>query len=255
MADYGQLELRLLAHMTQCESMIKAFRSGGCFHSRTAMGMFDHVKAAVDAGDVLLERGTGEDNGKPLVKDVYASERRRAKTLNFSIAYGKTAHGLAKDWGVSTSEAQDMLRAWYNDRPEVEAWQKRTIANAKRDGYTTTLMGRRRRLPDIQSRDRALQGRGARAAINTPIQGSAADVVMMAMLNIHRSQRLKDLGYTLLLQIHDEVILEGPEEHKDEALAETKRLMEQPFDMIGLEPLHVDLTVDAKTARTWYEAK
>ena len=116
-------------------------------------------------------------------------------------------------------------------------------------------MGRRRRLPDLQERNRALQGRGARAAINTPIQGSAADVVMMAMLKIAESKTLKDLGYTLLLQIHDEVILEGPEQHKEAALAEVTKLMEAPFDGIGLDPLHVDLTVDAKTAATWYEAK
>lgn len=255
-ADYGQLELRLLAHVARCESMLVAFREGGCFHSRTAVGMFDHVREAVESGAVLLEKGSSpEDSDKPLVKDVYASERRRAKTLNFSIAYGKTAHGLAKDWGVKQEEAQDMLRAWYDDRPEVEAWQKRTIADAKRTGYTTTLMGRRRNLPDILEKNRALQGRGARAAINTPIQGSAADVVMMAMLKIAESKTLKDLGYTLLLQIHDEVILEGPEQHKEAALAEVTKLMEAPFDGIGLDPLHVDLTVDAKTAATWYEAK
>ncbi|KAH8079485.1 hypothetical protein JL720_9226 [Aureococcus anophagefferens] len=231
-ADYGQLELRLLAHVARCESMLVAFREGGCFHSRTAVGMFDHVREAVESGAVLLEKGSSpEDSDKPLVKDVYASERRRAKTLNFSIAYGKTAHGLAKDWGVKQEEAQDMLRAWYDDRPEVEAWQKRTIADAKRTGYTTTLMGRRRNLPDILEKNRALQGRGARAAINTPIQGSAADA------------------------IHDEVILEGPEQHKEAALAEVTKLMEAPFDGIGLDPLHVDLTVDAKTAATWYEAK
>jgi len=100
-----------------------------------------------------------------------------------------------------------------------------------------------------------LQGRGARAAINTPIQGSAADVVMMAMLAIGDSSVLKELGYTLLLQIHDEVILEGPSEHADAALAELVRLMERPFDHVGLDPLHVDLVVDAAVAGNWYEAK
>lgn len=253
-ADYGQLELRLLAHVAQCESMLTAFREGGCFHSRTAVGMFDHVRKAVEDGEVLLERGTGEID-KPLVKDKFAAERRRAKTLNFSIAYGKTAHGLAKDWGVSQTEAQSMLRAWYDDRPEVEKWQKDTIAAARKSGYTTTLMGRRRQLPDLLERNRALQGRGARAAINTPIQGSAADVVMMAMLAIGASPVLKELGYTLLLQIHDEVILEGPSEHSDAALAELIKLMEHPFDGVGLDPLQVDLIVDAAVAGNWYEAK
>lgn len=98
-ADYGQLELRLLAHITNCRSMIQAFKLGGCFHSRTAVGMYPHIKAAVDSGDVLLEwdYSKGQPN-VPLVKDKFGSERRKAKTLNFSIAYGKTVHGLAKDW-------------------------------------------------------------------------------------------------------------------------------------------------------------
>jgi DNA polymerase family A len=123
-ADYGQLELRLLAHMTNCTSMLDAFRKGGCFHSRTAVGMFDHVRAAVDCGDVLLEWDYSKGAPpKPLVKDVYGAERRKAKTLNFSIAYGKTAHGLSKDWDVSVNEAKELLKAWYADRPEVEKWQ------------------------------------------------------------------------------------------------------------------------------------
>ena len=98
-ADYGQLELRLLAHITKCQSMIRAFELGGCFHSRTAMGMYPQIKAAVDSGEVLLEwdYSKGQPN-VPLVKDKFASERRKAKTLNFSIAYGKTVHGLAQDW-------------------------------------------------------------------------------------------------------------------------------------------------------------
>ena len=205
-ADYGQLELRLLAHITSCESMIAAFRSGGCFHSRTAMGMFDHVRAAVEAGDVLLEWDYSK--GKPpapLLKDVFGSERRRAKTLNFSIAYGKTVHGLSKDWGVTIAEAKAMLEAWYSDRPEVQRWQQATIATAHKEKWSRTLMGRYRKLPGIHGPSRALIAHSERAAINTPIQGGAADVMTLAMLKISRSPTLKDLGYRLLLQIHDEV--------------------------------------------------
>ena len=109
-------------------------------------------------------------------------------------------------------------------------------------------------MPDLQERNRALQGRGARAAINTPIQGSAADVVMMAMLAIGNSSVLKELGYTLLLQIHDEVILEGPEEHAAAAREEVMRCMEQPFDD-ALPGMLVDLVVDCKVASNWYDAK
>merc|ERR1719198_165754 len=140
-ADYGQLELRLLAHITSCKSMIDAFKLGGDFHSRTAMGMFDHVRKAVDDGECLLDWDYSKgDPPAPLLKDLFGSERRRAKTLNFSIAYGKTPHGLSKDWGVSVDEAKAMLTAWYSDRPEVLAWQQQTIAHAKRHGHTRTLM-------------------------------------------------------------------------------------------------------------------
>ena len=132
-------------------------------------------------------------------------------------------------------------------------------AAARSSGYTTTLMGRRRRLPDLQERNRALQGRGARAAINTPIQGCAADVVMMAMLAIGDSSVLKELGYTLLLQIHDEVILEGPSENADAALAggpdHVHGAALRPRCLYPLDPLHVDLVVDAAVAGGWYEAK
>jgi len=254
-ADYGQLELRLLAHMTRCRSMIDAFASGGCFHSRTAMGMFDHVRAAVEREEVLLEWDYSKGPPPaPLLKDVYGSERRRAKTLNFSIAYGKTVFGLSKDWGVTRDEAAAMLKAWYADRPEVRAWQDETIATAHRTGNTRTLLGRPRPLQGIKGGSRAQVAHLERAAINTPIQGGAADIMTLAMLKISRSEVLRTLGYRLLLQIHDEVILEGPAEHAAAARAEVVACMEQPFDE-SLPDLSVDLVVDAKTAPNWYDAK
>jgi DNA polymerase-1 len=254
-ADYGQLELRLLAHMTNCQSMIEAFASGGCFHSRTAMGMFDHVKEAVDSGECLLEWDYSKgDPPAPLLKDMFGSERRRAKTLNFSIAYGKTVHGLSKDWGVTVQEAKAMLDAWYADRPEVREWQHNTIAAAHKYGWTRTLMGRYRQLNGIQDGPRATVAHLERAAINTPIQGGAADIMTLAMIKLKRSEVLRRLGYRLLLQIHDEVILEGPEEHALAAKAEVVACMENPFDE-ALPSLQVDLVVDAKTAPNWFEAK
>jgi DNA polymerase-1 len=293
-ADYGQLELRLMAHMTQCRSMLDAFASGGCFHSRTAVGknnlqgaislvslrfftyitmthctmvciladtklfcpgMYPHIQEAIAKGEVLLEWDYSKgDPPKPLVKDIYGSERRKAKTLNFSIAYGKTIHGLAKDWGISTEEAKETLEAWYRDRPEVKKWQEDTRAMAQHKGYVRTMMGRRRLLKEANTRG-AAGGHALRAAINTPIQGSAADVVMMAMINLSNSEELKRIGWKLLLQIHDEVILEGPRENKDLAMTEVMRCMQNPFDGVGLMPLSVKLEVDAKTADTWYQAK
>eukprot|EP01103_Thecamoeba_quadrilineata_P007290 TRINITY_DN1712_c1_g1_i1.p1 TRINITY_DN1712_c1_g1~~TRINITY_DN1712_c1_g1_i1.p1 ORF type:complete len:821 (-),score=173.14 TRINITY_DN1712_c1_g1_i1:74-2536(-) len=251
-ADYGQLELRLLAHITNCKSMLDAFREGGDFHSRTAIGMYPKVREAIERGDVLLEWDKSKGQAPaPLLKDVYAIERRRAKVLNFSIAYGKTAHGLSKDWGVSLKEAKEILKLWYADRPEVEAWQKRTIAEAHETTYTRTLMGRYRLLSDINSRSPAMKSHSERASINTPLQGGAADVVMKAMLKLHSDQRLRELGWKLLLQIHDELILEGPQENANEALSIVVEHMRNPLE----PPLLVELVVDARIADNWMEAK
>mmetsp|Transcript_10885 Transcript_10885/g.32322 ORF Transcript_10885/g.32322 Transcript_10885/m.32322 type:complete len:124 (+) Transcript_10885:3-374(+) len=122
---------------------------------------------------------------------------------------------------------------------------------AKRVHYVRTLTGRYRRLPGIAARSAAERSHNQRAAINTPVQGTAADVVMMAMLKVHRHERLRALGWYMVLQVHDELILEGPEESKEEALAIVIDCMEKPFK----QPLSVDLTVDAKSAKTWYDAK
>ena len=265
-ADYGQLELRLLAHMAGCVSMREAFEAGGDFHSRTAMGMYQEIKDAMERGEVLLEYGSegydedgeaGSDSGAPkpqLVKDAFASERRKAKVLNFSIAYGKTAHGLAKDFGVSTKEAEETVQLWYSDRPEVRAWQEVQHRKAAEKGKVSTLLGRHRNLPEASSSDEARRQHALRASINTPIQGGAADIAMLAMIQIHRCPRLRELGYRMLMQIHDEVILEGPEEHKDEALALVKLHMEKPFN--DHENLcDVDLSVDGDYAATWFDAK
>jgi DNA polymerase-1 len=255
-ADYGQLELRLLASMTDCTSMIEAFEAGGDFHSRTALGMFDYIQKAVEDGEVLLEWDYANgDPPKPMLKDEYASERRKAKTLNFSIAYGKTAHGLSQDWGVSIKEAEDMLQAWYDSRPEVLKWQEKTKATARKEGITRTLMGRYRQLPDATGKNQKLIGHSLRASINTPIQGGAADVAMMAMIKINDSKKLKKLGWILLMQIHDEVILEGPEETAEEAFEEVLQCMQEPWKL-GLEKTSVPLLVDGSYCHNnWYDAK
>jgi DNA polymerase-1 len=237
--------------------------------------MYDYIREAIDRGEVLLEwdYSKADKPPVPLVKDKYGSERRKAKTLNFSIAYGKTVHGLAEDWGITKEEAQKTLEAWYRDRPEVKKWQDETKLSAEETGKVYTLMGRHRNLFDamgytpedelnsklftnelndwrrkrtmksklegvpindeslaaytakIEELDAKVKGiqdmrrrkeQARRASINTPIQGSAADIVMMAMIRLYRSDVLKRLGWRLLLQIHDEVILEGPVESRDE---------------------------------------
>lgn len=255
-ADYGQLELRILAHMAGCASMIAAFEAGGDFHSRTALGMYDHIKAAIEQERCLLEWEGEGSPPLPLLKDLFASERRKAKVLNFSIAYGKTAHGLSKDWKVSLEEAKDTVDRWYADRPEIRKWQDEQRRQAQQRGYVTTILGRRRQLPDAAlSRNRAAQSHALRAAINTPIQGSAADIATAAMLRINEDEALQSMGWRLLLQVHDEVILEGPRETAELARERVVACMRSPFTGLGPKPLLVDLVVDAKHADTWYEAK
>lgn len=249
-ADYGQLELRLLAHITQCQSMIHAFKAGGDFHSRTAMTMFDHVKEAVHAGHCALERDISQiTRGVPLLKEMFPAERRKAKTLNFSIAYGKTVVGFARDWNVTDNEARETLALWYKERQEVKLWQDHCKQFLRKHGYVETLFGRRRHIPDIANMRR--MGRANRAAINAPLQGSAADLVMAAMIGLHRDPVLRKLGWKIVLQVHDEIILEGPTETASTALPIIVDIMRTPVDA----DLLVDLTVDAKISRTWYDAK
>lgn len=275
-ADYGQLELRILAHMTGCTSMIEAFASGGDFHSRTAAGMFDYIQARtcfapslcfyasclcsntaahrvivacwlalagllliqfetwhnwlcraalqdhcdenntpllqakLDAGELAVDKMDSQYvDGMPLVKDEFSSERRKAKILNFSLAYGKTEYGLAKDFGVDLPEAKNIVERWYSSRPEVRRWQEGVREAAQKDvGFhrVHTMLGRSRALHGYAKGKKSREvARASRAAINTPIQGSAADVVAAAMVRVHQDPRLRTLGWRMLLQVHDEV--------------------------------------------------
>lgn len=255
-ADYGQLELRILAHLADCKSMKEAFEAGGDFHSRTAMNMYPYIREAVQRKEVILEwhPQPGEEKPPvPLLKDAFGSERRKAKMLNFSIAYGKTPMGLAKDWKVSVKEAKDTVDLWYKERQEVLRWQEARKKEAAKCGCVHTLLGRARRFPSMVHASPPQRSHIERAAINTPVQGSAADVAMCAMLEIDGNNRLKELGWKLLLQVHDEVILEGPSESAEEAKALVVECMSKPFN--GRNILTVELVVDAKCAQNWYAAK
>jgi DNA polymerase-1 len=183
--------------------------------------MYPEIQKELDNGSVILEwdYSKGEPPA-PLLKEKYSNERKKAKIMNFSIAYGKTVHGFSKDWGCTIEEAQNTVDLWYNDRPEVSAWQKVVQNEAISKGWTKTLLGRYRNLTKhfkdalkMNGGNRNGIAHGLRAAINTPIQGGAADVVIAAMVRLHRDDKLRELGFKLLLQVHDEVILEGPEEH------------------------------------------
>ncbi|CAI9773443.1 unnamed protein product [Fraxinus pennsylvanica] len=228
----------------------------GDFHSRTAMNMYPHIREAVEQKHVLLEwhPEPGEDKPPaPLLKDAFASERRKAKMLNFSIAYGKTTVGLARDWKVSIKEAKETVDRWYSDRQEVLSWQEKRKKEAVVNGCVHTLLGRARMFPSLRNATPWHKNHIERAAINTPVQGSAADVAMCAMLEISKNAQLKELGWRLLLQVHDEVILEGPTESAEVAKAIVVDCMSKPFD--GKNILNVDLSVDAKCAKNWYSAK
>lgn len=236
--------------------MMDAFRLGGDFHSRTAMNMYPYIREAIDKKHVLLEwhPQPGEDKPPvPLLKDAFASERRKAKMLNFSIAYGKTPVGLSRDWKVSVQEAKKTVDLWYSDRKEVLNWQEERKKEAREKNCVHTLLGRARQFPSVAHATNSQKGHIERAAINTPVQGSAADVAMCAMLEISKNARLKELGWKLLLQVHDEVILEGPTESAEVAKAIVVECMSKPFS--GKNILQVDLSVDAKCAQNWYSAK
>ncbi|KAL9316627.1 hypothetical protein ACSQ67_017628 [Phaseolus vulgaris] len=193
-ADYGQLELRILAHLADCKSMLEAFKAGGDFHSRTAMNMYPYIREAVEKKEVILEwhPKPGEDKPPvPLLKlmmsdivrtrvlavheggkihDAFASERRKAKMLNFSIAYGKTPVGLSKDWKVSVKDAKKTVDLWYNDRKEVLQWQEERKKEAHEFHCVHTLLGRARRFPLMAQANKYQKGHIERAAINTPVQ-------------------------------------------------------------------------------------
>ena len=254
MADYGQLELRILAHMTQCVEMIEAFGSGGDFHSRTAVSMFPKIKQEIESGEVLLEWDSSQGAPPaPLVKDKYANERKQAKMMNFSIAYGKSAYGLAKDWKVSLTEAEEVLEAWYRERPEVRSWQEGVKQTAVDKGWTRTLAGRYRNLTrHFKGHKKMKILHGLRAAINTPIQGGAADIMVGCMKKIWVDKRLRGFGFRMVHQVHDEVILEGPEEFAEEALGILVGLMQDPLEETEFL---VEMEVDAKICNNWYESK
>merc|ERR1719453_2330654 len=156
--------------------------------------MFSSVDAAVKAGNVLLEENSelALSSHAPTIKKAFPVERNQAKTLNFSVLYGKTSWGLAKDWGLSEGEAQDIIKRWYNAHPGVKEWQETMKAQARETGFIPTMLGRCRRLRGLaKGRTAGERGHALRAAINTPVQGSAADIVTAAMLKLWRSPELK----------------------------------------------------------------
>lgn len=225
-ADYSQIELRILAHMAGDRAMQEAFASGEDFHAVTASQVF-HIP---------LERVTPQ-------------LRSAAKAVNFGIVYGISAWSLADDIHVSNQEAQQYIDAYLERYHGVKEYMEQVRENASRDGYVTTLYGRRRWLPELKSGNYQLRAFGQRAAMNAPIQGTAADVIKLAMVRVHRRLKQEKMRTRLILQVHDELILEAPQEELERACALLREEME------GAAQLTPQLLADVSWGGTWYDAK
>ncbi|MCI5499058.1 MAG: DNA polymerase I, partial [Clostridiales bacterium] len=225
-ADYSQIELRLLAHMAGDEKMLESFRSGEDIHARTASQVF----------------------GLP-VEEVTGELRRRAKAVNFGIVYGISGFSLAQDIGVTRQEAGEYMDKYLETFSGVRAYMHHIKEQAKRDGYVTTLMGRRRWLPELKSSNFNLRSFGERVALNMPIQGTAADVMKLAMIRVAKRLKEEGLQAKLILQVHDELIVECPQEEEETV----KALLTE--EMEGAGEFSVPLVADAGAGRSWAEAK
>lgn len=220
--DYSQIELRVLAHISGDERLIEAFIEGEDIHTITASEVFGVPKAEVS----------------PLL-------RERAKAVNFGIVYGISDYGLAQGLGISNKEASDYIEAYFQRYPGVKNYVKEIIKVAKSQGYVTTILNRRRYIPDINNRNYRLRSFAERVAMNTPIQGSAADIIKVAMVRIYEELKKYNLKTKLLLQIHDELIFDVPKQE----LEQVKQIVKQ--NMENAIPLKVPLVVDFKQGYTW----
>ena len=223
-ADYSQIELRLLAHIADDRAMQEAFNDRVDIHTVTASQVLDIPP-----------------------EEVTKAQRSSAKAVNFGIVYGISAFSLSQDIHVSVQEAKDYMAKYFNTYAGVAKYQKDVVEHAKRDGYVTTLLGRRRWVPELKSSNFNQRSFGERVALNTPIQGTAADVIKLAMIKVDRRLKAEGLQARLVLQVHDELIVECPE-----AEAETvKTLLKE--EMEGVLALSVPLVADAKAGKTWAE--
>jgi DNA polymerase I len=225
-ADYSQIELRILAHIAEERALIDAFAAGEDIHRATAAVVLGVAPELVNA-----------------------EQRRAAKTINFGILYGMSAYGLSQELGISSKEADRFITAYMGQYPGVKRYMEETLESAEREGKVETLYGRVRWMPDIKSKNWNLRENARRMAINARIQGTAADILKLAMIAVDRRLRDEQPGAHLLLTVHDELVLEVPEEQAEAVAAIVKAEME------GVADLKVPLVVDAGWGKSWYEAK
>ena len=224
--DYHQIELRMLAHMADETSMIQAFRDGIDIHTKTAMDVFGVSK-----------------------EEVTPQMRRQAKTVNFGIVYGISDFGLSEQLGTSVAQARDFIETYYRKYPRIRTYMDQVVKDCEKNGYVTTLLGRRREIPEIHDKNRMIREFGKRAAMNAPIQGSAADLIKLAMIRIDKAMKEKKVKSRMILQVHDELIFEVPQDEIDMM----KALIND--GMVNAMSLKVPLTAECAVGKDWYEAK
>ena len=223
-ADYSQIELRLLAHISGDYNMTESFKNGYDIHRKTAAAVF-----GVDEAEVTDEM------------------RKRAKAVNFGIIYGIGGFSLAKDIGTTTAEASRYIKSYLYNYPGIDMYLEKVVEDAKRDGYTVTPWGRRRYIPELNAQNGMLRAFGKRVAMNAPIQGAAADIMKLAMINVAKRLKKEGLDAKLVMQVHDELIVEAAEKDKERCKAIVKEEMESAAS------LNLPLTVDVTEGKNWLE--
>ena len=222
--DYSQIELRLLSHIAHVDKMIEAFNNNEDIHKETAEEIFGH-------------------------KNITDNERRIAKAVNFGIIYGISGFGLSENIGVSTKEARMFIDNYLNSYPGIKEYMEKTIDNAKRDGYVKTMMGRIRTIPEINNTNYLIRTGGERIALNTPIQGTSADIIKKAMVNISRRFKTENIKSKMILQVHDELIFDCLKDELDKVIEIAK------YEMENVVKLSVPLKVDFEYGDNWFLAK
>ena len=225
-ADYSQIELRILAHLSDDKAMIDAFRSGEDIHTVTASQVFDQP-----------------------IEWVTPEMRRSAKAVNFGVIYGMSGFGLAEELTITRKQAEKYIKDYFERFKGVKAFMDRQVAECKATGSVRTLYGRKRDIPEINASQYMVRQLGERLAMNSPIQGTAADIIKIAMIKVSRELKERKLKSRLILQIHDELLIEAPEDEKDVVSELLKRNMEEALE------LAVPLFVDLHTGYSLFDAK
>jgi len=223
-ADYSQIELRLLAHISDDYTMKESFISGQDIHRKTASAVF----------------GISED-------DVTEEMRKRAKAVNFGIVYGIGGYSLSRDLGITVAEASGYIKNYLMNYPGIEKYLEEVVQAATRDGYTSTVFGRRRYIPELTAQNGNLRAFGKRVAMNAPIQGTAADIMKLAMIRVYNKLKAEGLDARIVMQVHDELVIEA----KVADAPRVKELVRE--EMEGVASLSIPLTVDVTSGKNWLE--